>query len=445
MKSIMEGSMKNKWIFFSILVFAEILVLAAIVMVVWTGVTETNLEPFGIQMRNPDLFSAESEEEWSFDAGEIFEVSLESSGGDVTFEATQSETIQVTAHKTAWHSTKAKAQTELEDLNVTVSQTGNKIIVKYRREPTVFFVGQHQTDTVDFIISIPEGSLISAQTDFGDITLNGNLSDSVVSTDFGNLEINGVQGNLEAKSNSGDINVKNISGEDSKIDLNSDFGDIFLSSTRATSVVVHSNSGSVIINDVQAVDNIMLSSDFGKLEFKKGSSDILSMLTNSGKILVTNVSVESNLTVQTDFGDIELEKTAADIYDVDTNSGKLRLNIIGGNLKAVSDFGDIDVQSSQPATIDLFTKSGSVDYSGPLGVGPHSLVTNFGDISMYLPNNTAITFDLETDFGKVRTEFPITLEGDVKQDHWTGTINDGGAELTANTNSGDISFIILNR
>jgi DUF4097 and DUF4098 domain-containing protein YvlB len=189
----------------------------------------------------------------------------------------------------------------------------------------------------------------------------------------------------------------------------------------------------------------MLSSDFGKLEFKKGSSDILSMLTNSGKILVENVNVDSNLTVQTDFGDIELEKTTADIYDVDTNSGKLRLNIIGGNLKAVSDFGDIDVQSSQPATIDLFTKSGSVDYSGPLGVGPHSLVTNFGDINMYLPNNTAITFDLETDFGKVRTEFPITLEGDVKQDHWTGTINDGGAELSANTNSGDISFIILNR
>jgi len=130
---------------------------------------------------------------------------------------------------------------------------------------------------------------------------------------------------------------------------------------------------------------------------------------------------------------------------VDTSSGKITLVVVGGIIKASSDFGDINVTSTQPATIDLYTNSGSVDYTGPLGVGPHSLVTDFGDISLNLPKDTAITFDLETDFGKLKTEFPITLEGGVKHDHWRGTLNDGGAELTATTNSGDISFDMLNR
>ena len=126
-------------------------------------------------------------------------------------------------------------------------------------------------------------------------------------------------------------------------------------------------------------------------------------------------------------------------------TGKIEITVLGGSIKAYSDFGDLDIQSTQPASIDLFTKSGSVAYTGPLGLGPHSLATDFGDISMYLPNDTAITFDLETNFGKLNTEFPITLEGDVKPDHWSGTINDGGALLSATTNSGDISFVILKR
>jgi len=234
--------MKNKWFFFSILIVAEIIVLAAIVTVVWQGVTETNLGAYGFRFSNPDLFSAESEEEWLFEAGEIIEVVLDSSGGDIIIETTQADEILVTAHKTAWHSSKSKAQSELDDLSITVSQAGNKIVIKYRRDPTMFFVGPQQTDTVDFIISVPEGFLINAETDFGDISLTGKLSDTIVSTDFGNMELSGIQGNLEAKSSSGDITTTGINGEDINIDLSSDFGEISLSKSRTASVVIHSNS-----------------------------------------------------------------------------------------------------------------------------------------------------------------------------------------------------------
>ncbi len=437
--------MKNKWIIFSILIVAEILVLTGIVMVVWQGVNQTNLGPVGISLGNADLFSAESEEEWQFEVGEITAINLESSGGDVVFETSQTDQILVTAHKTAWHSTKTKAQAELEDLSVSVGQVGNKIIIKYRREPAVFRFGTQQIDTVDFVISVPEGMSITAQTDYGEINSIGKIGDSSLSTDFGNIEVSGAEGDLEVMSNSGDILVDNVRGEDNHIVLSSDFGEIELSKSTGASVVVHSNSGSVYLLDVKALELIDLSSDFGKIEFSEGSADILELMANSGKIILSNLQIESNLYAHTDFGDIILDGVTADLYDLDTNSGKIEISVLGGNIKAYSDFGDLNIKSTQPATIDLFTKSGAVDYTGPLGLGPHSLATDFGDISMYLPQDTAITFDLETDFGKLKTEFPITLEGDVKPDHWSGTINDGGAALSATTNSGDISFEIVNR
>jgi DUF4097 and DUF4098 domain-containing protein YvlB len=437
--------MKNKWIIFSILIVAEILVLSGIVLVVWQGVSQTGPGLIGVGLSNADLFSAQSEEEWQFDVGEVTEITLESSGGDVIFEASQTDQILVTAQKTAWHSTKAKAQAELEDLSVSVSQTGNKIIIRYKREPAMFIFGSQQIDTVDFIISVPEGMDITAETDFGEISSTGKIGASSLSTDFGNIELSGAQGNLEAMSSSGDITVEGVRGKNNQIDLSSDFGEIELSKSTAASVIVHSNSGTILLNDVKASEQINLSSDFGKLEFSGGSADIVELSANSGKIILSNLQVESNLTVHTDFGDILLDGVTADLYDLNTNSGKIEIDVLGGEIKAYSDFGDLDIQSTQPATIDLFTKSGTVEYTGPLGLGPHSLATDFGDISMYLPQDTAITFDLETDFGKLKTEFPITLEGDVKPDHWSGTINDGGAALSATTNSGDISFVINNR
>jgi hypothetical protein len=441
--------MKKKWLFISILIVAEILVLIAVVFVVWQGVGQTDLGSFGFRPSNPDLFSAESEEEWVFEAGEITEIVLDSSGGDILVEAIKSDEFLITAHKTAWHSTKAKAQAELDDLAVTVTQTGNKIIIKYNREPIMFFAGPQQTDTVDFVISVPEGTEINAQTDYGDIYLNGKLGDGLVSTDFGDMTLSGIQGNLEARSNSGDITAEGISEEGNRINLSSDFGNITLEKSNCGSVQIHSNSGSVILHDVNASEKIELSNDFGKLEFIKGSADILTMEANSGKIYVSVVTVESNLVVRNGFGDIILEKVAANIFDLDTNRGRIKIMLESTGrtitIKAVSDHGDLEIKATDQAALDLYTKSGNIEFSGLLGIGPHSLVTDFGDIRMYLPKDTALTFDLETDFGKLKSEFPITLEGDVKQDHWRGTLNDGGAELTATTNSGDISFEFLTR
>ena len=83
-------------------------------------------------------------------------------------------------------------------------------------------------------------------------------------------------------------------------------------------------------------------------------------------------------------------------------------------------------------------------YAGSLAGGPHTLKTDFGNIRLALPEKPALTLALKTAFGQIKSTFPITTSGELKDDHWQGAINGGGASLTARTSSGDVSLEILN-
>jgi DUF4097 and DUF4098 domain-containing protein YvlB len=113
-----------------------------------------------------------------------------------------------------------------------------------------------------------------------------------------------------------------------------------------------------------------------------------------------------------------------------------------GKVKAHSGFGSVSVKNADSATLDLDTQSGSVDFEGSLGDGPHIVHSEFGNISIIIPTDSALNVDLTTDFGSIKSDIPITvvLSGDVEKSHQAGTMNDGGPQLTVETQSGNISI-----
>jgi DUF4097 and DUF4098 domain-containing protein YvlB len=153
--------------------------------------------------------------------------------------------------------------------------------------------------------------------------------------------------------------------------------------------------------------------------------------------------VAGTATANTDFGWVRLTQVQAGAYDVESSSGDITVEGGRGPLKAHTDFGDISVSAMAEATVDLSTGSGSVAFDGALGPGPHTLKSDFGGVRLTLPAETAVDFDLSTDFGSITSEFPVTLDGGQKldNDHWQGTLNVGGASLTVHTSSGDIRLI----
>ena len=70
--------------------------------------------------------------------------------------------------------------------------------------------------------------------------------------------------------------------------------------------------------------------------------------------------------------------------------------------------------------------------------------SDFGEIVLTLPADSALNVDLSTDFGNIKSDLPITvtLNGTSNSDgdQIVGSINGGGDQLTARTNSGSVTI-----
>ena len=118
------------------------------------------------------------------------------------------------------------------------------------------------------------------------------------------------------------------------------------------------------------------------------------------------------------------------------------MNGAQGKLRAYSDFGPILIKNAENVTVDLDTKSGSVDFEGSLGDGPHNIHSSFGEIHITIPSDSAFNVNLKTGFGSIKSEIPITvtLTDTTKGSQQTGKMNDGGSQLTVETENGSISI-----
>jgi DUF4097 and DUF4098 domain-containing protein YvlB len=435
--------MKRKWLIAGVLIVIEVALLVSIIVIGWTGVDDIESDGFGIRIFHADLMSARADEEWQFVADGNIQLVVDSAGGDIQIVAGDTDEIVIQAHKTAWHSTTAKAEAALEGMLASASQNGDKITVRYQREPKFVILGAVRSDTVDFVISVPENTVVIATTSTGEVVLEDTIGDAELHCDFGDIAVSGVKGGLDVDSDSGDITVRNIEAGSASIDLRSDFGEITLEDAQGNDVEAHSNSGRITFQRIDAAGYMILTSDFGKLVFEKGSAASLVIEANSGSITLTDLVIEGALEAHSDFGAINLQDVIASQYLLDANSGAVRAFNVAGDVNAHSDFGDIEIVATEAVNLELDTNSGSIDFSGTLGAGPHTLQTDFGSIQLNVPEETALSFDFETDFGKIQSDFPVTVIGSVDENHWQGSINDGGAELSAKTNSGDISIKFL--
>ncbi len=68
------------------------------------------------------------------------------------------------------------------------------------------------------------------------------------------------------------------------------------------------------------------------------------------------------------------------------------------------------------------------------------MTSEFGELKLSLPAETALQADLQTEFGEIKSDFDLTLavKGEVDQKHLQGKINGGGPLLTVKTNNGNI-------
>jgi DUF4097 and DUF4098 domain-containing protein YvlB len=370
-----------------------------------------------------DTVSAETSEEQRSTVADPATLVVENSRGHVAVASSPGNEIVVTARKTAWGSSQSDAQATLTSLKVNVTQNADTVRVQVVEPPAMVVFGSSRSSTVDLTIAVPVTTAVTTRAGFGAVTLSGTT------------------GNTNLQTNRGDVCMTDVSGH---LKLYTDYGDITIERATASDVEAHAGRGTMSLTDVKADGAVTLGSDYGAIRFKDGRADSLTAITNWGEVALAGLTARGTLTARSDYGAVTVDQVQATSFDLYTGLGDIGVDGASGTLKAQTDAGSVDVKNGDKVNLDLRTNRGEIAFTGSLGDGPHTLQADSGNVRLRLSPNTALTFELQTDRGQIKSDFPVTVSGELSQTYWRGTINGGGALLTASTDNGDILLSILN-
>jgi len=421
-----------------LLTIALVFVLAGIGAVLFFA---TNLIPNGISFENGPRVTASAEETKTLEVDGPVSLKVVDDAGDVSVTGADVEEVSISITKTGYGRTQSQAEEVLNSIEYKIEQKDNSITLTFDYPKSNTNINQN----VDFVVTVPFETSVNVDAAFGELNVSDIQGDVVLDNQFGDITVDKVDGALKVNTNSGQIDVTSVKAGSSDVEISSGFGTATLEQVNGANITIESKSGKLDLENVRATKAMNLHTDFGNLVFKTGSAGTLEARTNSGSITLTAVNVTGELTLRDDFGDITLEQVKAASYDVESNSGSITVDGVKGSVRAHTGFGNIDLKNAENVSLDLDTNSGTIDFSGSLGEGPHTVHSDFGDIELNLPADSALNIDIETKFGKITSDLPITvtLTGEITQGQQTGTTNGGGADFKVDTNSGNISIKIL--
>jgi DUF4097 and DUF4098 domain-containing protein YvlB len=246
---------------------------------------------------------------------------------------------------------------------------------------------------------------------------------------------------------SGEIVVTANAGDKVKIHASSERGILmFSASPNRVSLNVRSQRGRM--GDTRYEVSVPVGT---RLVLKAVSGDISAEGVN-GELEAGTVS--GDLKVSGARGDIALEAVSGDITGshlsgdvrVTAVSGDVSLTDVTGPLEVETVSGEMRLDGVKSKSVRTETVSGEVDYTGSLDAdGRYEFHSHSGDLRLYVPSNAGASVRVETFSGSVESDFPMTMQPGA---HGMGgrpkrlefTFNGGGARLTAETFSGDITI-----
>ena len=425
-------------IIITLLVAALLFVLAGIAAVVFFTVRQEHFFRDGNQL----FATLEETKSIKVDAKSPVKLKVIDDAGRVTVVGADVKTMEVKAVKTAYASTQAEADEKVKTIKYNIEQTGNTITISYKVPKTTIL--DIDLNMVDFTVTVPNETRVNIDNRLGAASVSNVKGDTAIVNEFGEVTVDHIQGGLSVSTNNGEVNTSAIEAGSKDIDLNSEFGSITLKNANGKDIRLVSNNGTITLEEVRATSEITAQTDFGNTTFENGSSDSLHIKTNNGAVSVIKVRVGKEIKVEDEFGEIKLDQAFTPSYDLQTNGGSVTVDGAKGKLKAHTAFGGIKIQNGKAVTLDLDTKNGTVDFAGSLGVGPHMVNSEFGEIDLTLPADSKLSVDLKTEFGNITSDLPVTVTvtetSNSNSNQLVGSINGGGEQLSVQTNSGSVNI-----
>jgi DUF4097 and DUF4098 domain-containing protein YvlB len=392
--------------------------------------------------------SAEVHETQTFLVSSPAELEVETSLGDIqVIPGTDNQQIVVEAVKKGWGENQAAAEADAQAVPVEMSQDGSKLTVKYQaaagRSRLVLF-GQERPGSVDFVITVPAQTAVTLKTGAGSLTLRGTQGDAALEAAFGDVTVEDLLGGLKVTGNSGSLTIQRVTAGDKDITLSTSFGETLLEDSTGKSIRVQNSSGGAGLHGVKASGDLWVQNSFSKVEMKDVRAANLSVDCENGEVQIEKGSIGGELKLNGSFGGMQVSGVDAARYTLHNQNGEILLDGARGSLDLSTSFGGVQVTGAKDAVLKIKVENGKADFSGSLeAAAQHSLETSFGDITLALPAATALTLDLEATFGKIHSDLPVLLSGEMSDTRWQASLNGGGTPLTAKAENGSIRLVEL--
>jgi len=143
----------------------------------------------------------------------------------------------------------------------------------------------------------------------------------------------------------------------------------------------------------------------------------LDLDTSNGAIAVLEVT--GDVIADTSNGAISMWEITGDVR-ADTSNGRVELERISGTVRADTSNGDIELEMID-GEVDADTSNGSIHYEGvPVGTS-NSLRTSNGSITVRIPADASVGFEVDAKEGSIRSSLPLI--GDTQGDYWEAALN----------------------
>ncbi|MGC4055206.1 MAG: hypothetical protein QM757_40740 [Paludibaculum sp.] len=273
------------------------------------------------------------------------------------------------------------------------------------------------------------GKTVTVVNKNGEVVLEdsgaANLSNS-----FAHVTARQVKGDLTVNSSNAAIDASSVAGA---ANLRTSFGKITLAHVGRHAYVVNQN-GEVSVEDAASAD---LNTTFAPVVARqiKGFLKV-----NSGNGAVTASSIAGSAAVQTSFGPVDLQSVNGEVTVTDRN-GSVLVDNAAGRVTVRNSFGSVNVKGAKgPVSVQSQNGAVSAQFDGR-GCQPADIQTSFAQVRLMLPETANYDVVASTSFGGIRSDFPLTIQGEVNQSSVRGKLGQGGCSLQVTNRNGGIELL----
>ena len=339
---------------------------------------------------------------------------------------------------------------------------------------------------VDYDITVPDTAPLDIRNRFGAVTVDDAHAGTFINNGNGPVRFSGGRGrvqiensfgNVEVRNNAGDVQIRGGNGSviatlvTGAADITNSFGAIQVRDA-ARGVTIHSNNGTIEVTS--AGGNTNIANSFGRVSVTdckgdlfvqnqngeiqatgiSGAADLRNsfaavrfsrigkgLTVNSQNASVTGDTVGGQAVIETSFGNVDVHDIKGGARVTAGNSG-VRIASVGGPVYAKTSFGGTTVTGADgPVTVENGNGSVVLDVRSGRKCAPVALRTNFAPIRVTLPPGLGYNLTAQTSFGHIRSDFEVSVTGEIGHDALNGKLNGGGCELRLMNQNGNIEIL----